>query len=187
MRKNFTISKICSIEYYKLMKIIRVENTKDEEAWSLFQKVYETIDNKEYFAFDPNYIPPQQGYTYKLYEGNKLAACFLLTFPKLDSENLGYDINLDEDSLLKVAHMDSAAVDKEFRGNGYQQKLMKMAEHDAINLGYKYLMCTIHPDNKYSMNNALKLGYKVVKTKGKYGGKLRAIMIKEVSSQGSYL
>ena len=62
------------------MKIIRVEETKDKEAWSLFQKVYETIDNKEYFAFDKNYIPPKLGYTYKLYEGNKLAACFLLTF-----------------------------------------------------------------------------------------------------------
>ena len=43
-------------------------------------------------------------------------------------------------------------------------------------------MCTIHPDNIYSMQNALKLGYKNILTKEKYGGKIRAIMLKEVAS-----
>ena len=169
------------------MKIIRVEDTKDKEAWLFFQKVYETIDNKEYFAFDQSYIPPKQGYTYKLYQDDKLVACFLLTFPHLDEENLGHDINFDDDKLLMVAHMDSVAVDSSYRGRGYQNILMKKAEEDAIKLGYKYLMCTIHPNNIFSMQNALKLGYKNVLTKAKYGGKIRAIMLKEVASQDSYL
>ena len=165
------------------MEIIKVNKTKDNEAWLLFEKTYNEIENKEYFAFDKDYTPPKAGYTYKIYDDNKLVACFLLTFPHFDKENLGYDIDLNEAELLKVAHMDSVAVDSSYLGRGYQNILMKKAEDDAIKLGYKYLMCTIHPDNKYSMNNAIKLGYKVVKTKEKYGGKIRAIMLKEVSSQ----
>ena len=169
------------------MKIIKINNTKDSEAWLLFEKTYNEIENKEFFAFDKEYNPPNDGFTYKIYDGEKLVACFLLTFPLLDSENLGYDISLDEKELLKVAHMDSVAVDSSYRGRGYQKILMKKAEKDAINLGYKYLMCTIHPDNIYSMQNALNLGYKHILSKEKYGGKIRAIMLKEVSSQGSYL
>ena len=164
------------------MEIIRVNNTKDRDAWLLFEKTYNEIENKEFFAFDKEYTPPKDGFTYKIFDNDKLVACFLLTFPHLDEENLGYDIGLCEKDLLKVAHMDSVAVDSSYRGRGYQNILMRKAEEDAIKLGYKYLMCTIHPDNIYSMQNALKLGYKNVLTKEKYGGRIRAIMLKEVAS-----
>ncbi|MDY4066245.1 hypothetical protein, partial [Bullifex sp.] len=73
------------------MEIIRVNNTKDKDAWLLFEKTYNEIENKEFFAFDKEYTPPKDGFTYKIFDNDKLVACFLLTVPHLDEENLGYD------------------------------------------------------------------------------------------------
>ena len=46
------------------MKIIKINNTKDSEAWLLFEKTYNEIENKEFFAFDKEYNPPNDGFTY---------------------------------------------------------------------------------------------------------------------------
>ena len=61
-----------------------------------------------------------------------------------------------------------------------QKKLMKLGERDAAALGYRHLMCTIHPDNAASLKSALSLGYRIVKTVEKYGGKTRHILIKDI-------
>ena len=104
----------------------------------------------------------------------------MLVFPGLSEENLGRDINLSETDLLKVAHMDSVAVLPQYRGHGLQNKLMQAAEAEARQRGYRYLMCTVHPDNHYSKNNVLKQGYHVIATKEKYGGYTRNILLKEI-------
>ena len=49
------------------MEIIRVNNTKDKDAWLLFEKTYNEIENKEFFAFDKEYTPPKDGFTYKIW------------------------------------------------------------------------------------------------------------------------
>ena len=163
-----------------VMETVRKTTTKDKAAWELFERVYNEMEKKEFFAFDPAYTPPQEGFTYEIYDGPTLAAAFSMTFPELDEENLGYDIGLSQKELEKVAHMDVAAVDPDYRGMGLQKRLMKLGEADAKALGYRYLMCTIHPDNAPSLKSALSLGYRVVQTKEKYGGKLRHILLKEV-------
>ncbi len=110
----------------------------------------------------------------------KTAGIFIVAFPGENDENLGHDIGLKPHQLKLVAHMDSAAVLPQYRGHNLQLLLMKQAENDLKIAGYRYLMCTIHPDNVYSKNAALSQNYKVMMTKEKYGGYLRDILLKEI-------
>ena len=95
-------------------------------------------------------------------------------------ENLGRDIGLPESELRKVVHMDSAAVLPSFRGFHLQRRLMKAAEEELQREGFRYLCCTVHPDNKSSLQSVLSQGYRIAKTCEKYGGFPRHILIREL-------
>ena len=71
--------------------------------------------------------------------------------------------------------MDTAAVHPDFRGRGLQRRLIQEAEQV---LEGRILMCTIHPDNQYSLKNALSLGYTIQKTVARYGS-IRYILRKD--------
>jgi ribosomal protein S18 acetylase RimI-like enzyme len=151
----------------------------------LIQKVWDQVENKAWFAADNaeytyNALQEGNGIGYKAIDTDtgKLAAIFLVTIPGKSKENLGYDIGLPEEEMEYVASMDSIAVLAEYRGHGLQYKMMQNAEAELKDLGFRYLMCTIHPDNKFSRDNVLKQGYKVAATKEKYGGYLRDVLVK---------
>lgn len=152
-----------------------------EEVWSeMDQKEWFAADNAEYtyhMMRDGNGI----GYKAVAVENGDTAAVFLVTFPGLSEENLGRDIGLSEAELMKVAHMDSAAVLPAYRGRGLQNRLMEAAERDLKGSGIRYLLCTVHPDNIYSRNNMIKQGYRSAAMAVKYGGYEREIFVKELS------
>lgn len=152
----------------------------------LIQTIWDHLDQKAWFAIDSadytgHMLETQQGIAFKAVEQETktIAGIFMITFPGLSDENLGRDINLPDEELLKVVHMDTVAVLPHYRGHSLQQRLMQAAEIEAQQLGYRYFMCTIHPDNHYSKNNVLKQGYRIVATKEKYGGYTRNILLKE--------
>ncbi len=76
--------------------------------------------------------------------------------------------------------MDSAAVLPAFRGFHLQRRLMKTAEEELQREGFRYLCCTVHPDNKSSLQSVLSQGYRIAKTCEKYGGFPRHILIREL-------
>ena len=53
-------------------------------------------------------------------------------------------------------------------------------EAELKKAGYRYLCCTAHPKNRYSENNILAQGYRIITTREKYGGFLRDIFLKEL-------
>lgn len=110
----------------------------------------------------------------------EFAGLFTTIFPELGPENLGRDLGFSDEDLMKSAHMETVVIAPEYRGHRLQARLMKKAEEDLKAAGYKHLLCTIHPENPYSMNNALSLGYKVEKLVEKYGGLPRNILLKEI-------
>ena len=59
--------------------------------------------------------------------------------------------------------MDSAVVFKKFRGNGLQGKMLAFCLDYLKGKGYHYYMCTIHPDNQYSLHNMQGGGFEIVK------------------------
>lgn len=154
----------------------------------VIQSVWQQIEQKDWFvADDSEYtrhsLTEGNGIGYKAFEADSgaLAGVFIATLPGDREENLGRDIGLSQEELGKVAHMESVAILPEYRGNGLQYILMKTAEDELRKQGCRHLMCTVHPENKYSRNNMIKQGYQVVLTKEKYGGYLRDILLKEIS------
>lgn len=159
-----------------------------QDAAHMIQRVWQEIEHKDWF------VPDDSEYTYRiLQEGNgigykaiekdsgSLAGIFLVAFPGRKEENLGRDIGILEKELDKVAHMESIAILTKYRGNGLQYRMMQTAEKELRNLGYRYCMCTVHPENIYSRQNIIRQGYEVVLTKEKYGGYLRDILLKNLT------
>lgn len=87
-----------------------------------------------------------------------LIAFSMIRIPGLANDNLGRDINLPEEELCKVAHLQAAAVHPAYRGNGLQRKLT-FAHLDVIEeMGYEHVCCTVSPKNPISLSNYLSCG-----------------------------
>lgn len=172
----------------------KMTHPSDDIIDTFIQNIWEIRQNmpeKDWFSIDPSEeirgrFLRDEAWLYTVSDaetrdeaGNgSLAGMFMATFPGLAEENLGWDLGFEKEALLQTAHMDTVVVLPAYRGHGLQGQLMQKAEADLTQAGYRYLLCTIHPDNQYSMNHALKLGYKVVKSTRKYGGLPRNILLK---------
>ena len=102
-------------------------------------------------------------------DGDRIAAAFDILHPGLAPFNYGYDLELSQEELLQVVHMDTSAVHSDYRGMGLQRKMAQTAEEELSGQGRRILLCTVHPENRYSLNNMLQQGYTVQKRVNKYG------------------
>jgi ribosomal protein S18 acetylase RimI-like enzyme len=149
--------------------------------------VYAAMENKDWYVADNEEYTTQvleeglgQGYLAREKASGTLAGILLITYPGDGEENLGNDIGFSLEQRRKTVHMDSAAVLPKYRGNHLQARLMQAAEDELRGQGYQYLMCTVHPDNRFSRGNVERLGYRLMKVKEKYGGYRRGIFLKEL-------
>lgn len=100
-------------------------------------------------------------------DAQRLAGIFSVVYPGTSPINYGWKLNLPEEDLQRVVNMDTAAVHPDYRGQGLQRRLMETAERE-LGSG-KILLCTIHPENRYSLRNALTAGYEIQATLPMYG------------------
>ena len=161
-------------------EIVKAEEKDYELFASIIQEVYEAMEQKEWFAAD------NAEYTYEMLKYSNGVGYKAIHQPSgavagIYEENLGRDIGLPESELMLVAHMDSVAILPEYRGAGLQKRLMQHAEQELAEQGYRYFMCTVHPENRYSRQNIIKQGFKPVKTALKYGGYRREIFLRDRS------
>lgn len=85
-------------------------------------------------------------------------------------------------SLSKGAYADCKLVmiRKPYYGRGLQRALMWIIEKNAYKRGYRYLITSVSPDNPYSRNNIIAMGYKYDTNKNMYGTLNRDVFIKEL-------
>lgn len=157
----------------------------DTEAFiQLIFRVRESMDNQDWFYLDT----PEE--TREMMDtgvmslwiaemGGELAGALSILRPGLAEFNYGYDLGFSREELLQVVNMDTAAVSPQYRGNGIQRKLMETAEMELRREGSHILLCTIHPDNRFSLQNAQSQGYAIVKRLEKYGS-VRYILRKDI-------
>lgn len=171
------------------MEIIIRKGTLDDlnPLIELLCSVWEELEQKYWLYIDPPEEIRQlldDGFL-KLWvamDGQTLAAAFSLLIPGLESLNYGYDLNFSDAELLKTVNMDTVVVHPDYRGRGLQQRLMLEGESWAKKRGYQTLMCTVHPDNCFSLNNMLQLGYTIQLKIPKYGS-VRYVLMKNISEK----
>lgn len=112
-------------------------------------------------------------------ETNQIAG-FLIVKKPAREENLGLYLDFEEEKLEKVMVMDSAAVSQPYRGNHLQWRLVEEAEKIIDKKETAYLLCTVHPQNRYSLSNMQNHGYEVQKAIKCYGGLDRYVLMKAV-------
>ena len=160
---------------------IRKGDLSELEAFiRLTHDVQDAMAQTEWFAIDPDEETREMAHTGDLRfwvaeaEG-RMAGVFSIIRPGLQNFNLGYELELTEEELERVIHMDTAAVHPDFRGHGLQRRLISAVEPE---LQGKILLCTIHPDNIFSLQNMQKLGYHIEKKVARYGS-IRYILRKD--------
>lgn len=144
-----------------------------DEVMDLQYKVYEGLNNKSILFMD----------SYKdmledmkrgakiigvLNSDNELISYRYIGFPGNSSYNLGNDINLNKDELDKVVHLETTVVDPVYRGNKLQYATLQVATDLTKKEGYHHQICTVSPQNFYSLYNIMKSGLKIKALKKKY-------------------
>lgn len=168
-------------------KIIYKTATKEQSEiiHKTLSEVYENLENKNTFVCDTltevKDCIEKNGFGIIAYnKKKKIIGIFLVRYPGISESNLGKDIGLSKEELLKVVHMESAVVIPEYRGNGLQQKMLQYAETIIDKNKYKYFMATVSPDNPASFKSLEKNGYVHITTKKKYNNISRRIYLKEI-------
>lgn len=155
-----------------------------EDFICLVTDVWEEMEQKQWFCPDPPEVirKAMEEVILELWvamDGKRLAASLDILHPGLREDNYGYDLGFDREQLLKVVNMDTAVVRTGYRGLGLQRRLLETAEEELRSRGEAYLLCTIHPENIFSLNNALKAGYEIRKTMPKYHS-VRHLLCKKI-------
>lgn len=167
---------------------ITIANEKDiDNILELVTEVYDKLPDKTWFSRDTDenlaaYII-KEGFALKAESNDMLAGIFIARTNNLGSENLGQELKLSEEELNQVAHMEVAMVRQAWRGQGLQYQMMLKAEHILQEQNFYHLLGTAHPDNAPSVNTFLKLHYKKINEKIKYGGWPRCIFYKKLNTK----
>ena len=164
---------------------IRKADPNDANAiYAIMQRVSSKLPDKSLFVCDDlEFVQAHlqsNGFGVVACDGdNKIVASFLFRYPHMEEDNLGRDIDLAEEQLDAVVHMESAVVLPEHRGHNLQEKMLRYAESMIDKSVYHYFMATVSPDNPASYLSLEHNGYSLVATKKKYGGLVRRIYLKE--------
>lgn len=164
---------------------IRKGTLSDTEAFlSLLEDVRQGMDQPEWFYLDPPEYVRQQLRSGRMQlwvamDENKLAGALSVLILGEDPENYGWDLGFSREELLQSVNMDSAAVYPRYRGLGLQGKLLEQAERELKAAEKHILLCTVHPDNRFSLENVLKQGYRIRKRYEKYDS-VRYLLRKDI-------
>lgn len=104
----------------------------------------------------------------------KLAAFSVVVSPRISVRNLAHEISDIEEK--DTITFDAVAVSPDFRGNGLQQILVNNAKKLAADRGCRIILTTVSPENRFSINNFTKSGFKTHSRVLKYGGMDRMIL-----------
>lgn len=153
----------------------------------IMEETYRQMEHPDWFCTDDEEFLErhirEEGFILKAETEGEIAGFLVVRYPDGAKDNLGSYLNFSEKEKSLVAHMESAAVRSIYRGNGIQKRLMAAGENMLWEKGYRCIMGTAHPDNRYSVNNFLKLGYEIVAEDLKYGGLRRYIFCRRRDSK----
>ena len=104
--------------------------------------------------------------------------CSMMFIPATidDMEKFGINYNY-----LEVVDYGPMMVSSNYQGNGLQCNMLVELDNICKNMGYKYAVATVHPDNLISLKNLEKVGFELVGCK-QFARGLRTIYLKKLVS-----
>lgn len=154
-----------------VMRLIHEEGL--QEVVDLENYVYSQLPNKQVLyvdSYDEMLADMRQGakiigvYNRK----QELIAYRYVGFPGLSEKNLGNDIHLPKKELNQVVHLETTVVRPDYRGNALQSLTLQQIIPIVKSYGYRHLLCTVSPQNPYSLFNIMNNGLKIKSLKRKY-------------------
>ncbi len=94
--------------------------------------------------------------------------------------NLGRDIDLSEEGLMKAAHLQATVVHPDYRGNSLQRRMARQHLEVLKKMGYEHIFCTVSPKNPVSLRNLMLCGFVIRGLKRKFSGWWRYILYQNV-------
>ena len=110
------------------------------------------------------------GQIFGAFSGDRLMAYCILGIPRKEDPNFGTDHGLSPDQFDQVAHIDGAAVDPAWRGQGWQRRMINHRLDIAKNLGRSITLSTVAPANSASLFNMISTGLTIRGLIQKFGG-----------------
>lgn len=106
-------------------------------------------------------------------EDGELSGVAVLISNRKSSRNLAHDFQKAPENVLTF---DAVFVSPRSRGFGLQRVFVDKAKELAAKSGVRYILTTVSPSNKFSLDNFEAGGFKSVSEYQKYGGKLRRLL-----------
>ena len=159
---------------------------------SYLEKIFEIQDEVFQEGYDENMLRyhtkeilhnalSHDNYSLGAFYRGELAGFIMLQYYdalKMDNEDL---VKIKSASVGNINTIYLIIVRKHFRGFGLQRKLLH--EIEKILDKNSVINATVSPSNKYSLDNFLACGYKILSLKKMYGGYDRFLVYKEVKSK----
>ncbi len=161
-----------------------------EELVEIMEDAARNVQKKEWFAAgDEAYIQEMlegEGFIIlaREKESRELAGFFIVVVPG-EEDYMGVYADVPKEDTDKIVHMDTAAVKSSFRGNKLQQKMLEKAEEELVQRmkekqhTVQYRLCSVHPENTFSLFNMTENGYEIKARTQLYGGLERFVLCKK--------
>lgn len=148
----------------------------------VMETCHNMLEHQDFYVMDSetriNKIINTDGFVLLAEYNNNIVGFLIVNYPKNSADNYGR-LLYDSFNCEAIAHMESCAVLPEYRGNGLQSKLLKMAE-SYLSDEIEELLTTVHPNNVASVTSLKQNGYTIRKQLLLYGGLPRFVMSKAV-------
>lgn len=165
------------------IKYIDVKNL--SEVVTLQNIVYSNLDKKELLETlsEEEFINAlMTPYAVGIFVDKKLIAFRAFLVPGIDADaHLADDVGIEKEGTI---YSEVSLVHPDYRGQQLQTKMgtflidiLKQSDE------FSYVLATVAPNNIPSMKDKFKLGFGIVKTKYKYGNKLRHIMMLDLKNK----
>ncbi|KKK35763.1 hypothetical protein WN59_02795 [Salinicoccus sediminis] len=150
-----------------------------EEIIALQNAVYDSLEDKEVLETltkEEFAEIIRQGYIIGVFKGDVLVATRSMYIPSADEpEHLADDAGISDKS--RVIYSEITFIDPASRGQGMQTEMGRELIRRVRESGdFNHIMTTVMPGNIPSLKDKFRLGFKIVKTTYKYGGKKRHVM-----------
>lgn len=160
------------------MNFVKLNLNDIGQIMQLQDSVYEFLEQKEVLeklTEEEFQKCLEQGYVTGVYADDELIALRMMYIPSLDEEeHLADDVGVSRERSI---YSEISLVNPEHRGQKLQMKMGEyLIEQVRASGDFDYIFSTVMPANLASLKDKFKLGFKIMRTRLKYGGKRRHVL-----------